>query len=141
MIRPLAMALDADRGFDDATNGGKSPAPSHALSGIKHHLDTVIAAAFPLPARLFEAPELRSADHLALAIEMHLLMPSAGITFPGLPPLPPELPTLPVRDQPAAQNQFLIRALTLIQARHGLGPEWQVRHEPAQAAAPEAPAC
>lgn len=109
-----------------ARSGTGYPSAPGILREIRNDLDAAIEHAFALPKGALIDPAIKAADRLALAIEARLLMsPDAG-EWPGMPTLPDPLPALPKRDQMAAQNHFIIRALTLIQARHGLAKEWQV---------------
>lgn len=114
------------------------PLATTLLKNIAGDLDTAIARAFALDPEMMQRPEIKEADKLALAVEAKLLMPPHP-PWPGLPVLTDPLPALPVRDQMAAQNHFILRALTLIQARHGVAPEPSAATEPTTPI-PEAPA-
>lgn len=113
VIQPLKSALGEDR---PRVTGEGWHSGAADLRIIAQRLDGVIARAFGLDPELLHHDAVKDADRLAFAVEATRLMPP-GISVDPL--RSEDIPPLPVRDQMAAQNHFLIRALELIAARHG----------------------
>jgi 5'-deoxynucleotidase YfbR-like HD superfamily hydrolase len=112
IVQPVQDALGT------ILTGGEVVAPD--VRFLAYRLNAAISAAFALDAELFHHSAVKAADRLALAIEAARLMPSMPAnTAATAVTLPAELPPLPNRSADAAQNAFLIRALTLLGARHG----------------------
>jgi uncharacterized protein len=113
IVQPVQEAL--------ATAGRVEGAESLDVKFLANRLNSAIGAAFPLDPELFLHDAVKAADRLALSIEATHLMPPLASTGQHwlAPTLPADLPPLPNRSADAAQNAFLIRAFTLLGARHG----------------------
>lgn len=90
------------------------PAVVDALASLKRRVDGAVAQAFGIDAALFRHDAVLAADRLALAIEAHHLMAKPEGVWGDLPRLPDFIPDLPKTSQDAAQNRFLLRALSLL---------------------------
>lgn len=124
-LRLAALLHDGHEGYiGDMTSpvhvalGTLSGEAFAAVVEMKERFDRSIEIAFALPAGILLHPAIKTADKLALAIEVKALM----ATPPGvwnLPTLPERVPELPQTDQMRAHNQFLLAALQLLKESRG----------------------
>lgn len=141
IIQPLKMALDTNHPTDAGT---VSHSGAYDLRMITQRLDAAVARAFGLDPDLLHHDAVKGADRLAFEIEATRLMPPGIDSLGAMTTASVARMVLPVRDQMAAQNHFLIRALELIATRHGARvaitvPTEEPTAEPAKAPEPATP--